>query len=123
MPSTVLTPPDGSGHGVQVEYFDNPELQGQPKLRRIEPRVYFDLGMEDSAIITAVGREKYSVRWTSTLTPTATGEYRLNIRRGSGPRPPRFECFWTARNWTLVYLLRVNRPPPSWRRALGGCHR
>ena len=38
VPSTVLTPPDGS-HGVQVEYFDNPELQGQPKLRRTEPRV------------------------------------------------------------------------------------
>ena len=28
VPSTALTTPDGSGHGVQVEYFDNPDLQG-----------------------------------------------------------------------------------------------
>jgi beta-glucosidase len=93
VPTTALTPPDGNGHGVQVEYFDNPELQGQPKLRRTEPRVYFDLGMEDPAIITAVGREKYSVRWTSTLTPMATGEYRLNIRRGFGPAAAQVRVF------------------------------
>jgi len=38
VPSTALTTPDGSGHGVQVEYFDNPDLQGEPKLRRTEAR-------------------------------------------------------------------------------------
>lgn len=93
VPSTVLTTPNGNDHGVQVEYFDNAELQGQPKLRRTEPRVYFDLGMEDPAIIAAVGREKYSVRWTSTLTPTATGEYSLNIRSGFGRNAAQIEVF------------------------------
>ena len=38
--SNVLTPPDGNGQGVQAEYFDNPDLQGQAKLRRKEPRVF-----------------------------------------------------------------------------------
>ena len=33
-PSTFLTPPEGKGPGVLVEYFDNPDLQGEPKLRR-----------------------------------------------------------------------------------------
>jgi beta-glucosidase len=84
IPSTALTTPDGSGQGIQVEYFDNPDLQGQPKLRRTEPRVYFDLGMEDPAVLAAVGREKYSVRWTGALTPPATGEYRLTVRAGFG---------------------------------------
>jgi len=93
VPSTVLTPPDGNGKGVQVEYFNNPELQGQPKLRRTEPRVYFDLGMEDPAILAAVGREKYSVRWTSTLTPKTTGEYRLNIRGGFGRTAAQVDVF------------------------------
>ena len=84
VPSTVLTAPDETEHGMQVEYFDNPELQGQPKLRRTEPRVYFDWNMEDPAVLAAIGREKYSVRWTGTLTPPATGDYRLNTRAGFG---------------------------------------
>jgi beta-glucosidase len=86
VPPTVLTSPDGNGRGVQVEYFDDPDLQGQPKLRRTEPRVYFDLNMEDPAVMAAIGREKYSVRWTGTLTPPATGEYRLMVRAGFGRR-------------------------------------
>jgi beta-glucosidase len=65
-----------------VEYFDNPDLQGQPKLRRREPRAYFDTGMEDPAVIAAIGKEKYSVRWTGTLTPPETGEYDLTVRTG-----------------------------------------
>ena len=31
VPSTFLTPPDGNGRGLLVEYFDNPDLQGQPE--------------------------------------------------------------------------------------------
>ena len=65
-----------------VEYFDNPDLQGEPKLRRSEPRAYFDMGMEDPAVVAAVGHEKYSVRWTATLTPPASGEYELTVRTG-----------------------------------------
>jgi beta-glucosidase len=80
--STFLTPSEGNGRGLLVEYFNNPDLQGEPKLRRTEPRAYFDMGMEDAAIIAAVGREKFSVRWTGTLTPPATGEYALTVRTG-----------------------------------------
>ena len=38
LPASVLTPPSGTGRGLQAEYFDNPEFQGEPKLRRVEPR-------------------------------------------------------------------------------------
>jgi beta-glucosidase len=69
VPSTFLTPPDRQRAGLQAEYFDNPDLQGQPKLRRIERRAYFDMGMEDPACVAAIGSSKYSVRWTGTLTP------------------------------------------------------
>ena len=82
VPATFLTPAEGSGRGLLVEYFDNPDLQGQPKLRRSEPRAYFDMAMEDPAVIAAVGHEKYSVRWTGTLTPPATGEYDLTVKTG-----------------------------------------
>jgi beta-glucosidase len=67
---------------VLVEYFDNPDLQGQPKLRRPEPRAYFDMNMEDPAVLAAVGHQGYSLRWTATLTPPATGVYDLTLRTG-----------------------------------------
>jgi beta-glucosidase len=82
VPSQVLTPASGAARGVLAEYFDNPDLRGEPKLRRAERRPYFDMGMEDPAVVAAVGREKYSLRWTSTLTPPETGEYELAIRTG-----------------------------------------
>ncbi|HEY8151661.1 MAG TPA: glycoside hydrolase family 3 C-terminal domain-containing protein, partial [Vicinamibacteria bacterium] len=82
IPGAFLTPSDGAELGVQAEYFDNPDLQGEPRLRRVEPRPYFDMGMEAPAVIAAVGREKYSLRWTAVLTPPATGEYDLTVRTG-----------------------------------------
>jgi beta-glucosidase len=80
VPSNVLAPPDGNGHGVLAEYFDNPDLQGAAKLRRNEGQAYFDMEMEPADVMSAVGRKNYSVRWTATLTPAATGEYRMIVR-------------------------------------------
>ena len=101
VPSTFLKPADGEGHGLQAEYFDNPDLQGQPKLRRIEPRAYFDMGMEDPAVIAAVGHEKYSVRWTGTLTPPATGEYDLTVKTGMWNFTGRARLFLDDRELTF----------------------
>lgn len=82
VPSTVLASPDGSQSGLMAEYFDNPDLQGQPKMRRTESRGYFDMDMEDAAVVAAVGKERYSIRWTGTLTPPSTGDYDLTVRIG-----------------------------------------
>ena len=79
---TAFLVAEGREPGVRVEYFDNPDLQGEPRLRRSEPRPYFDMGMEDPAVVAAVGREKYSLRWTATLTPPATGEYDVTLYAG-----------------------------------------
>jgi beta-glucosidase len=95
VPAEYLTPAEGGGRGVLAEYFDNADLQGKPKLRRTEARPYFDLGMEDPAVVAAVGDGQYSVRWTSTLTPPATGEYELAVRLG----------MW---NWTATARLFVD---------------
>jgi len=93
VPTTALTTPRGNRHGVQVEYFDNPGLQGEPKLRRTQARGYFDMEMEDPAVLEAVGRAKYSVRWTCTLTPPATGEYDLTVRTGMWNRTGKARLF------------------------------
>ena len=100
--SSALSPPNGSGQGVQVEYFDNTDLQGQPKLRRTEPRVYFDMAMEDPAIVKAVGQRDYSIRWTGTLTAPATGEYTLTARTGIWNRYGRVRLFLDGKELDLT---------------------
>jgi beta-glucosidase len=80
--SSFLLPPDGKGEGLQAEYFDNPDFQGEPKLRRVEPRVYFDANMEEPALMPAFHGDKYSIRWTGTLIPPATGDYVISARTG-----------------------------------------
>jgi beta-glucosidase len=101
VPSALLTPPEGGEHGVLAEYFDNPDLQGEPKLRRREPRGYFDMGMEDPAVVSAVGHEKYSVRWTAALTSAATGEYDLAVRTGRWNRTATARLFLDGEEITL----------------------
>src|ERR1017187_6597660 len=80
--SNVLVPPEGKGEGLLAEYFDNPEFQGQPKLHRVEPRVYFDANIEEPAVLAAIDGSKYSIRWTGTLIPPAAGDYVISARTG-----------------------------------------
>ncbi len=91
--SNVLTTPDGRERGLRVEYWDNPDFQGEPVVRRTEPRVYFDSFMEEPALAAAIKGEKYSIRWTGTLTPPATGEYVIAARTGMWNRNGRIKLF------------------------------
>ncbi|HLK67534.1 MAG TPA: glycoside hydrolase family 3 C-terminal domain-containing protein [Bryobacteraceae bacterium] len=75
VPTGALTPPNGVGHGLLAEYFDNPEFQGQPKVGRVEPRPFLQTGLVDPAIAAAFPQRGYSVRWSGSLHPTVTGEY------------------------------------------------
>jgi beta-glucosidase len=101
VPTTFLAPPKGGGRGLLVEYFDNPDLQGDPKLRRLEPRGYFDMGMEDPAVVAAIGHEKYSIRWTGTLTPQTAGEYDLTVRTGMWNRTATARLFLDDKELTF----------------------
>jgi beta-glucosidase len=91
--AAALVPPDGRGQGLQAEYFDNPDFQGQPKLRRVEPRIYFDANMEEPAVVAAFGGDKYSIRWTGALIPPATGDYAISARTGQWNRDGKIALF------------------------------
>jgi beta-glucosidase len=93
VPSTVLAPPEGQGRGVLAEYFDNPDLQGEPKLRRTEDRAYFEMEMEPAEVMAAVGREKYSIRWTAALTPAVSGDYQMTVRTNRWNRTGKARLF------------------------------
>jgi beta-glucosidase len=93
VPASFLTAPDGKARGLLAEYFDNPDFQGQPKLSRTEPRVYFDANMEEPAVVVAVHGDKYSIRWTGTFVPPATGDYVVAARTGQWNRDGRIKLF------------------------------
>jgi beta-glucosidase len=95
-----LATPDGDP-GLLAEYFDNPALEGAPKLRRIEPRGYFSSDMEDPAVRGAVGRTAYSVRWTGRLRPRASGEYDLTVRLGTWNRSAHASLFLDGRELSI----------------------
>jgi len=101
IPGAFLTAPQG-GSGLQAEYFANADLAGQPKLRRREARGYFDMGMEDPAVVKAIGgRENYSVRWTGKLTPQSSGEYELTVKLGQWNRSAAAKLFLDGREITV----------------------
>ena len=106
VPTSALTPPSGSGHGLLAEYFDNPDLSGQPKLSRVEARIFQQQGIVDPAVAAVIpaaappavappaappaadgrglaGRgfaapaPTASVRWTGALKAPVTGDYQI----------------------------------------------
>jgi beta-glucosidase len=77
-----LIPVSAFAPGVLAEYFDNGELQGQPKLTRTEPRPFFRSGFIDPAVVAAIPRQGFSVRWTGTLTPPLSGLYTVSVSSG-----------------------------------------
>jgi beta-glucosidase len=101
VPSAFLAPPDGNGHGLLAEYFPNDDLQGEPALRRREARAYLDMATEPADVLAGVGREKYSVRWTGTLTPPAAGEHQVIVRTNRWNRTGRARLFLDDRELDL----------------------
>lgn len=91
--SNALTLADGPGQGLLAEYFDNADFQGDPQLRQVEPRLYFDANMQDPVIMAAVHGDKYSVRWTGILTAPGTGDYVLTARTGIWNRNGKVQLF------------------------------
>jgi beta-glucosidase len=111
VPSGALMAPDEKQQGLQAEYFDNADFQGEPKLRRIEPRVAFEADMNEAAIVAAVGDAKYSVRWTGTLTAPASGEYGFIARTGMWNRDGHARLFIDGNE--LVPPARPSFRPPA----------
>ena len=82
--------------GFLAEYFDNKELNGEPKFTTIETEISHNWGTNsptEDAIARgelsqdqAVGKDKFSVRWTSTMEVPETKAYEFVVRGDDGYR-------------------------------------
>jgi beta-glucosidase len=95
--SSFLRPAPGSTErGLRGEYFRGRELQGEPVLTRVDPRVdfrFYRSAPTDELVARGelpgergLGSDDFSIRWTGQLTPPTSGEYELVVTANDGVR-------------------------------------
>ncbi|MFC0437486.1 glycoside hydrolase family 3 C-terminal domain-containing protein [Kutzneria buriramensis] len=82
--SSFFTPPSGTGHGLQGEYFNNKTLDGAPVVTQTDPTVSYD--WTGKSPVPGLSTTNYSVKWTGTLLPPATGTYTFGLSSDDGSR-------------------------------------
>ncbi len=86
VPASALHPEaKAKQQGLKGDYFGNIELQGPPRLTRIDPQVNFVLEIANDKPEGFSG-ENFSVRWTGVLVAPASGDYLLGARTDDGVR-------------------------------------
>jgi len=84
VPSAALyTDAARTQHGLQAEYFDNIQLQGEPVMRRTDATLDFVWGFGG---VSAKLKTNYSVRWTGVLSPLETDDYIVGFTGQDGYR-------------------------------------
>ncbi|MCD6352073.1 MAG: glycoside hydrolase family 3 C-terminal domain-containing protein [Armatimonadetes bacterium] len=83
---SLLTPDEAAEgeHGLTGEYFDNQQLQGQPKFRRLDTKL--DFNWAGGAPAKGFPRDHFSVRWRGKLTPRVSGRYTIGLATDDGCR-------------------------------------
>jgi beta-glucosidase len=70
--------------GLAGEYFDNPRLEGQPRLTRTDARMNFQWTLNSPG--RGIPFDWYSARWTGTITVPAGGVKRIGVEGNDGYR-------------------------------------
>lgn len=91
VPSSVLTPEDGSGSGLSASYWSNADFSGDAHLTQEEPNANVDFGFQNFPGFNAASPKiptvrgdfallgDLSARWRGTFTAPATGWYTLGL--------------------------------------------
>jgi beta-glucosidase len=86
IPSDVLIPESGDGHGLTASFYKSGDLSGTPAAKRVDATVDFhalpakELG--EQAFSFAAPKLNWSGRWTGTLVPPTTGNYVFSLHGG-----------------------------------------
>jgi len=86
IPASQLSsgPAAQSVRGLSGEYFDNPQLQGTPRLTRTDTRMDFRWTLNSPG--RGIPFDWYSVRWTGTVTIPSTGVTQIGVEGNDGYR-------------------------------------
>jgi beta-glucosidase len=86
VPADQLASTAGGGtvRGLSGEYFDNPRLEGTPRLTRTDTRMTFQWTLNSPG--RGIPFDWYSARWTGTLTVPAGGVTRIGVEGNDGFR-------------------------------------
>jgi beta-glucosidase len=74
--SAYLTPAKGGGQGLYGEYFAGSEIEGQPALTQVDPRLDFWWG--HNGPVAGMG-PRFSARWSGKLEAPVSGRYTLQV--------------------------------------------
>ncbi len=81
----LLTVQNGlSAQGLMGLYYDNMQLEGSPKMRRVDTTIDFLWGAASPA--PDMPADKFSVRWVGTLIADTTGDYLIGVTVDDGFR-------------------------------------
>jgi hypothetical protein len=83
VPRSRLFPSDGTGIGLNAEYFDGSDF-AERKLSRLDPGIDFDWSTD--APDPKLGRDNFSVRWTGELEAATTEDYYFRTVTDDGVR-------------------------------------
>jgi hypothetical protein len=85
IPVSCLIPPDGKGHGLKGNYFNNKNLSGKLGVVRIDEKIDFFWGEESPA--RGINPDCFSVRWTGKLTlPKTKKIFKVGVTTDDGVR-------------------------------------
>src|SRR3989339_161967 len=70
--------------GLSAEYYNNKNLEGEPKLKRIDKNVKFQ--WDDKGPAEEIGVDNFSVRWSGYVKAPKTGSYNLRTSTDDGVR-------------------------------------
>ena len=74
-----------TAQGLRGEYYNNIELQGQPALSRVDPKIEFRWTLF-SPQPDVINNDWYSVRWTGKLKASESGDFKIGIDGNDGYR-------------------------------------
>jgi beta-glucosidase len=78
-----LTPALGEGHGLYGEYFSGPNFEGEPFMKRVDPRL--DYWWFSAGPASGIGA-RFCVRWQGRLEVPASGRYTLRLSNTGSAR-------------------------------------
>jgi len=86
LPSSMLSPPGGQPgeEGLLAEYFNNPNFEGTPVIKRVDRQVNMNWSEDDPG--SGMPIDGFSVRWTGTLRVPKDGPFPLAIGSDDGAR-------------------------------------